>query len=457
MRRFFLSLLLLVLIHSAESQHETGLIVKKEEAQKGYVLFAPLHSKTTYLIDKCGRLVHSWKSNYSPAQSVYLLPNGDLLRTANDSNKTFKGSGGGIERYDWNNNLKWSFKLSSSAEVQHHDICPLPNGNILVLVWEKKSKAQALEMGRDPNILGECVWSEKIVELKPKGKNAAEIVWQWRLWDHLVQDFDSTKKNFQNVSVHPEKIDINYYRFDDPDWFHFNSIVYNSDLDQILVSNRNYSEIFILDHSTTTAQACAHEGGRYGHGGDLLFRYGNPRTWHHGSEKDQILYGQHYPHWISKGLKNEGKILVFNNGYGRKRDNYSCIDLISPELNDQKQYDIDKSSYQRLYSENELEVAGGTFFSLNVSSVQRLSSGNLLVCSGSTGRFCELNENNEIVWLYINPVSRNGILKRSQEPEMNQVFRCTFFPPDYAAFRKKKLVGQKPIELENHYTCDPEH
>ncbi|MBL7932393.1 MAG: aryl-sulfate sulfotransferase [Bacteroidia bacterium] len=456
MIRFFLFLFSVVFIPLAESQHETGLIFKKEGSQKGYVLFAPLHSKTTYLIDKCGKVVHTWKSNYPPAQSVYLLPNGDLLRTANDSNKTFKGSGGGIELFDWNSNLKWSYKISNALEVQHHDICPLPNGNILVLVWEKKSRAQAIEMGRDPNILGDFVWSEKIVELKPKGKAGAELVWQWNLWDHMIQEFDSTKKNYQVVSQHPEKVDINYYRFDDPDWFHFNSIVYNSELDQILVSNRNYSEIFIIDHSTTTLQAAGHNEGRYGQGGDLLFRYGNPRTWHHGDEKDQVLFGQHYPHWISKGLKDEGKILVFNNGYGRRSNNYSSLDLILPEISNQK-YDINKSSYQRLYSEKEQQVAGGTFFSMNVSSVQRLSSGNLLVCSGSTGRFCELNENNEVVWLYINPVSKNGISKRKQEPELNQVFRCTFFPPDYPAFRKRKLVALKEIELESNYNCDADN
>lgn len=455
MKQLFPAILILIFSPFLYSQHQTGLILKKEGSLNGYVLFAPLNSKTTFIIDKCGKVVHTWKSNYTPAQSVYLLANGDLLRTANDSNKTFKGSGGRIERFDWNGNLKWSYMISSSSEVQHHDICPMPNGNILVLVWDKKTKADAIEMGRNPASTADIVWNEKILEIKPKGKNEADIVWQWNLWDHLVQEFDSSKKHFGKVSQHPGKVDINYYKFDDPDWFHFNSVVYNADLDQVLVSNRNYSEIFILDHSTTTEQAAKDEGGRYGKGGDLLFRFGNSRTWRQGSENEQVLFGQHYPHWVENGLKDEGKILVFNNGFGRKRDLRSSLDLITPSLNEKKQYDLDKTTYTHLYSENEQQVSGGMFFSMNVSSVQRLVNGNLLVCSGSTGRFCELNENYEVVWLYINPVSRNGILRKNQDPELNQVFRCTFLPLNHPAFRKKKLSGVKPIELESAYSCDP--
>lgn len=56
------------------------------------------------------------------------------------------------------------------------------------------------------------------------------------------------------------------------DWTHANAIAYNPRLDQILLSFRNTGEIYIIDHSTTTAQAAGHTGGRYGHGGDFLYR-----------------------------------------------------------------------------------------------------------------------------------------------------------------------------------------
>lgn len=449
-------LVLLSFTFSLKAQHETGLIFKKPGSQEGYILFAPLHSTTTYLIDKCGNQVHTWNSAYTPAQSVYLLENGLLLRTANDSNKTFKSSGGRLELFDWNNQLKWSYKLSQTNECQHHDICPLPNGNILVLVWEKKTREEALAAGRDPKILGDAVWNEKILELKPKGQNKADVVWQWNLWDHLVQDLDSTKNNFGSVAAHPERININHYRFDDPDWFHFNALAYNAELQQIMVSNRNYSEIYILDHSTTTKEAASHSGGQRGQGGDLLFRYGNPRTYNKGQEQDQVLYGQHFPHWVKKGLKNAGKILVFNNGFGMKSDLRSSIDLIVPRRDSLSgSYLIDSTKLERFYSEKQSQESGGSFFSLNVSSAQQLDNGNILVCSGSTGRFAELNEQKETVWLYINPVSKNGIMKKGQNPEMNQVFRCTLYPPDYPAFRRKKLKAQSRIERGNTAPCQP--
>jgi len=54
----------------------------KGSEDDGYMLFSPLtNSDTTYLIDKCGKLVHKWASIYNPGADVYLLPDGTLLRS----------------------------------------------------------------------------------------------------------------------------------------------------------------------------------------------------------------------------------------------------------------------------------------------------------------------------------------------------------------------------------------
>lgn len=438
------------------SQNRGGLIEQKKGSKNGYVLFAPLHSKTTYLIDKCGRQVRTWQSAYPPGQSVYLLVNGDLLRTANDSNKTFKG-GGKIEKFDWNNKLVWSYKISSDTECQHHDICPLPSGNILVLVWEKKSVEDAVNAGRDPKLLGPCIWSEKIIELQPSGKSEAKVIWEWHVWDHLIQEYDSSKTNFGKAARNQQLIDLNFLASKDPDWLHFNSIAYHPELDQIMVSNRNFSEVFILDHSTSTAQAASHSGGKSNKGGDLLYRYGNPRAYGSGELKDQVLFAQHHAHWIEPGLKDAGKILLFNNGLGRRNQNYSSVDIIAPVMDEHGNYgDPKNSSYIKMYSEAEGKELGGSFFSPNVSSAQRLSNGNTLICSGSTGRFCELDENNQVVWLYMNPVMLSGIAKQGDPLKLNQVFRCTFYEPGYRAFKGKKLKPGLPIETGySNYTCTP--
>ena len=92
------------------SQATVGLLQQGVNDQPGYVLFAPIGYTKTYLIDKCGYEVHSWPSTYRPGNSVYFLPDGNLLRTGNTLNTTFSGGGKGgiIEKIDWNGNVIWS-------------------------------------------------------------------------------------------------------------------------------------------------------------------------------------------------------------------------------------------------------------------------------------------------------------------------------------------------------------
>ena len=76
----------------------------------------------------------------------------------------------------------------------HHDIEVMPNGNILLIAWELISAAEAFANGRDTNKLEDGkLWPCKIVEVEPIGADSGNIVWEWRAWDHLIQDFDPTK------------------------------------------------------------------------------------------------------------------------------------------------------------------------------------------------------------------------------------------------------------------------
>lgn len=45
----------------------------------------------------------------------------------------------------------------------------------------------------------------------------------------------------------------------------------------------------MIDHSTTTTEAASHQGGRSDRGGDLLFRWENPRVYRSGTNVDQQL------------------------------------------------------------------------------------------------------------------------------------------------------------------------
>src|SRR6185436_8865970 len=118
-------------------------------ADNGYVLFAPMMCDTTYLIDKCGNLVHRWNSAYRPGLAVYLLEDGTLLRAGNIQSSSFStgGKGGVIERLDWNGNVVWSYTISTAQTLSHHDRKMMPNGNILAIVWVKKNKTAMTAAG----------------------------------------------------------------------------------------------------------------------------------------------------------------------------------------------------------------------------------------------------------------------------------------------------------------------
>jgi hypothetical protein len=74
------------------------------------------------------------------------------------------------------------------------------------------------------------------------------VVWQWHVWDHLVQDYSSSKANYGVVAQHPELIDANGTGIKIPEfWNHLNGIDYNAQLDQIMISIRGNSELFVID------------------------------------------------------------------------------------------------------------------------------------------------------------------------------------------------------------------
>ena len=328
---------------ASKERAKLGLLVNDVRAFPGYTLVAPMNSKKTYLIDMQGRVVKTWESKYTAGQSAYLLENGHLLRTArlDPDEQFFSGmaAGGRVQEFMWDGELIWDFKFHNDKQLAHHDICGMPNGNVLLIVWEVKTAEEILAAGHKPETVGGPWLADSVIEIKPTGRTTGEIVWEWHDWDHLIQDHDPSKANYGDVAKHPELIDVNFgddgimFGFprrmartdapkekpngieagkDDldrlrgigymgspstrrnrgiiPDWNHFNAVAYNAEFDQIMVSLRLLSEFWIIDHSTTSAEAAGHNGGRAGKGGDLLYRWGNPRAYRAGTKVDQQLF-----------------------------------------------------------------------------------------------------------------------------------------------------------------------
>ncbi len=434
------------------TSNTVGVILNTANSLNGYTLFA-VHNET-YLINNCGEVVNQWTSKYS-GKSVYLLENGNLLRAAeilNPGNIIIPGIGGRIELFDWAGNLLWEYNYSTTIASQHHDIFPMPNGNVLMLAATIINEAEAIQMGRKlltPPFMQ--LYNEQILELKPKNSNDADIVWEWNFKDHLIQDFDKTKDNYGVISGNPQRLDVNFLGTTSggANWLHINSMQYNAELDQIILSSRHMNEIYIIDHSTTTAEAATGSGGTYQKGGDILYRWGNPIVYGQGRIDDQLLFGQHTPYWIEEGYVDAGKIMLFNNGTYRS-PGYSEIFVITPPTTSPGEYAY---SADNSYGPDEPDHIYTSpiptdFYSEFVSSAQRLPNGNTLICEGKPGHFFEINAEGNIVWEYINPVGASEILSQGDIPEStsNIVFRAKKYVEDYAAFVGKDITPGLPIE-----------
>jgi hypothetical protein len=426
------------------------LILNTGAAFVGYTLFAPQNLTTTFLVDMKGEAVKSWPSQYVPGEAVYLLDDGSLLRTAREPrNRHFGGGGigGRVERIAPDGQVQWEFVYADETHCLHHDIQPLPNGRVLMIAWEKKTPEEAIGAGHDPErITGTEIWPDCIIEVEPQGTSGGKVVWEWHVWDHLVQSFDKGKPNYGVVAEHPELVDLNYRRTlphatpaeirrlrslgyvgggdaeedeegdrppqDKPgvvdiraDWCHTNAIAYNAKLDQIALSVLNFNEIWIIDHGTTTGEAAGHAGGRYGKGGDLLYRWGNPRAYGAGDFKDQQLFAQHDVRWIPEGGPGAGHLMAFNNGLGRPDGEYSSVVEIAPPIEVSGRYTL---QHGRAFGPAkpcwEYTAANKTdFFSSTISGAERLANGNTLICAGEQGRIFEVSADGEIVWEYISP------------------------------------------------------
>ncbi|WP_353778871.1 aryl-sulfate sulfotransferase [Winogradskyella sp. 3972H.M.0a.05] len=455
-KKLLLNLFLAFTISFSFSQNTVGIISAENGVQDGYTLFT--NHTTTFLIDNCGRLINQWDSAFITGVAVYLLPNGNILRAGRSvgtSTIGFGGQGGIIEIFDWDGNIVWQYEYSTEEHRQHHDVFPMPNGNVLILAASVVSEADAIQAGRDPSFITEgLVYNERIIEVEPVGFDQGNIVWEWNIFDHLIQDFDNTKDNFGTVADNPQKLDVNFLNggLGDKNWLHVNSIQYDPVLDQIVISSRNLSEIWVIDHSTTTAEAATGSGGTYGMGGDLLYRWGNPQSYRQGTEDDRQLYGQHYPHIIGQGLEDEGKIIVFNNGNGRT-PGFSEVFIFDPPEDSPGVYSYTADTAygpatpEFNYSGNSIF---GDFYSAIVSGAQRLPNGNTLICEGRTGEFFEINEIGNIVWEYVNPVNNaDGTFSTQGDPPspQNLTFRALKYAPDYGAFVGRDLTPGAPLEL----------
>lgn len=433
---------------SLRGQYTVGTIVNKLDAED-YILFAPMSHHITYLIDREGRQVNSWVSDYVPGLTAYLDEEGNLFRagrSTEDLRINQGGAGGVLEKFDWEGNLLWQYHLANDTIRQHHDFKLLPNGNLLVIAWEYKSKEQALMAGRKAeNLNADALWSDVIFEIKPIGSADAEIIWEWHVWDHLIQDVDPDKPNFGEIGDNPGKIDINFFELPITDWIHGNSLDYNQEIDQIIFSTRAFSEIWIIDHKINSDEAKQKQG-------DLLYRWGNPRAYKKENNSKQVLFGQHGVEWLTQS-PTPG-FIVFNNGHRRPQHPYATVEYVEIPTDSSGNYSMDINqvflpymSSSTFISRDSIEMYAPLF-----SNVQLLPNQHYLMCVGPRGTFIEYDLNGDLWWKYISPVTENGsILKQGDSigdiySSINSVFAIHQYPQSFPGFQSKSLTPGDVIE-----------
>ncbi|MBI5648464.1 MAG: hypothetical protein HY962_16155 [Ignavibacteriae bacterium] len=149
------------------------------------------------------------------------------------------------------------------------------------------------------------------------------------------------------------------------------------------------------------------------------------------------------------------------NGLGR--GNYSTVDEFSPAVDAAGNYTTPAAGVAygpATYSWSYQGNAVNPLHSENISGAHRLPNGNTLLCSGTVGLFLEVTTAGDIVWKYICPVEKSGILTQGDtlpnDParlgeKLNSVFRITRYPPDYAGFTGRDLT---PGDFVEKYRTD---
>lgn len=430
---FILGLCLIISFIPSPLTAQTGITLNSEAAMDGYTLFE--NSIGTYLINNCGEVVNTWAITNTDNHTK-LLPNGNMVYI----------QGNHVKEVDWDGNEVVSVTHSDDDVLLEYEVIVLPSGNYLCIARRDFSVEQFLDLGYNYGNNTSPSVVDIIVELD---RETGDIVWEWNIADHVIQQRVDTLANYGILTESPELLNMD--AIGDHDWnfyesFMINGMDYNPDLDQIVLSVRKINEIVIIDHSTTTQEAAGHTGGNAGKGGDILYRWGNPQNYGRGTEEDRVLYFQHNPNWITEG-EHAGKIICYNNGLTRPvefEDRYSSVPIIAPPMDDNGQY---------LLANNEpfgptvpnLEysaIATNTqFYSSYTSGAEYLPNGNIYITEGQTGRLLEVDSSGEIVWAYYVPYP-------------SYIFRSEKYPIDHPAFDNKELIADGSVPgTTSQYEC----
>jgi len=406
-----------------------GIKYSSEESYGGYTMFE--NSLSTFLVDNCGEIVNTWEVTNSELHTK-LLPDGQLIYLQNNR----------VYIRDWDDNIQEVIAPGDDDIILVYEVIELENKNLLCLARELFSESDFDAIGYEFSPGESASRIDAVVELD---RATGDVVWRWNLSDHVIQERDIAQPNYGVVKDNPQLLDLDAvleYDWTFQESFMINGMDYNAELDQIVLSIRKINEIAIIDHSTTTEEAAGSTGGKYGKGGDILYRWGNPQNYGYGDEDDHLSYYQHNPNWIHYG-EHAGSIIYYNNGLTRPGNFSEAYIIKTPHFEGNYIREDDQAFGPEvpteIYSENTTNISD--LFSEYTSGAKVLPNGNIFITEGDEAILREFTPDGILVWEYHVPLS-------------GYIFRGVRYGADYPAFEGRDLTPQGTVEQPpSDYEC----
>jgi hypothetical protein len=418
------------------STYPTGTtIYYPEKCWNGYTLFpAELHRNNGHgavLIDMNGNVVNRWQGLDGFPNKM--LPNGNIMGSTGIRNMKYGFQDMlDLVEVDWEGKIVWKFDRFERVKDprqkprwmarQHHDYQREGNPvGYYVPGMKSKTNGKTLLICHrnltNKKISDKLLVDDVIIEVDGKGK----IVWEWICSEHFEEmGFDDVTK--ETIRRNPG---ISPMSGGKGDWMHMNSMstlgpnrFYDKGdkrfhPDNIIWDGRQTNIMAIIDRKT----------------GKIVWQLGPYFTANEKLKKIGQIIGQHHAHMITRGLKGEGNILLFDNGGGA---GYGTPNPTSPEGVDNAKRDssrvleLDPITLEIKWQYPPPMIPGaGRLYSAFISSAQRLPNGNTMITEGNIGRIIEVTPKNEIVWEYVSPY-KHRMMKN------NMIYRAYRVPYDWA-------------------------
>ncbi|KAK3277688.1 hypothetical protein CYMTET_14320, partial [Cymbomonas tetramitiformis] len=204
-----------------------GVNVFSKAAYPGYTLLSNIGSPTTYLLNNSGAVVKSFHlRGMLRAHKAALSDRGSLYGLVVERKCLMlsaywwleKDCESYIQEVSWQGEPLWQWKPMSNRVTLGQDVVRMPSGNYLALVYTGLTSEEALELGLDPKLLRASTGQGRgwdftysgLREIMPTGPFTGEVVWQWESIEHIVQDYDESKANYDKVHKRPELYNLNH-------------------------------------------------------------------------------------------------------------------------------------------------------------------------------------------------------------------------------------------------------